>query len=242
MGSKLKPDPRQADRDLDRYRIFWSSVDPAGLVITDDEAETTVAGCALASAGAAAGAVARLEGADFHDSRCWAAIVAAAALDPEPDTDAEWEQACATNDFGLVVHGCARRVARVAAVTGLEPALLASWVTGRTVERDGHGWFASRVSAAAEARRQVRALLSRAEELDIDLTPLHRVDPLPVVLDMVADAAAALGREVARGDLLGAGAAVQALIGVAEQLGVPAADAELWVAESYRAGGQGAGR
>lgn len=241
-ASKLVASPRSADRDLDRYRQFWASVDPAGLVITDDEAELTVAGCALAHAESAALAVSRLDPGQFHDGRYWAAIDAAAQVVDVADGEDEWADALATGDFALVVNGCAARVAVVAAMTGLPPALLRQWVTGRTVDRDANGWFASRVAAAAEARTEVRALLARAETLDVDLAPLTRIDPRPVVMAMIADAAANLGREVARGDLAGAAGAMEALIGVAEQLGVPATDAEAWVEESYRAGGQGAGR
>lgn len=241
-GEVAIPGASSSDRHLDRYRQFWSSVDPAGLVITDDHAELTVAGCAIFHAEEAAAAVARLDAGQFHDGRYWQAIDAAAALDAGlRDDDATWEAAATDGDF-YVIQGCSRRTAAVAAATGLPEALLRQWVRGRSVERDSTGWFASRVAAAAEARSEVRGLLDRAESLDVDLSPLRRVDPLPAVMAMVADAAAALGQEVARGDQLGAAGAIEALIGVAEQLGTSGPDAETWVGEAYRAGGQEACR
>lgn len=223
--------------DLDRYAPFWRRL-CRGVLVVDEVAETTVAGCALASHAAAVDAVRRLEGSDFYDGRLWEVIRAACTLGPVTDEADAWAEALDCRDVALVVHGARTRITLVAQRTGLAQAWLRQLVLGRCVDADRSGWFAERVAAAAVARARVRPALDALAGLGVDVSVLHSEDPTPIVSSLLVSAAAQIGREVASGDYEGAEAAIAVLGEVLEVLGIDAAEARQAIATAYYQGGR----
>lgn len=242
MTAPIDDRPARA-RALDRYRAYWSPVDPAGVIVTDRSAEVTVAASAVRSHAGATAALGRLGAGQFHDGRLWQVTEAAADL-PGGLTDdpALWDEpdALMEMDLGLLVAGCHARAHWVARATGYQVSWVAEVVGGRLADGDTTGWYAARVAAAAEARRLVRAELAVLERLGVDTSALTLPDTTSHLLDLVALAARAVGREVALGDLSGASAAVEHLLGITEHLGVPREEAREVIAGHYATGGRAA--
>jgi replicative DNA helicase len=139
----------------------------SGPVYVDDEAERTVAGCAIASAEGAAQARSRLAQADFYDGRYWGVIEATADLAAVVDDGSYWAEAQREADHTLVAHGCAARVDRLSATFGR--AWLRALVTDRAVYADTSGFYADRVRRAAQVRHEVSAHLAALEALGVNV-------------------------------------------------------------------------
>jgi hypothetical protein len=157
-------------------RFSRATVDPAGLIPVDADAEITVVGSALASE---AGAVlaAEVDPAHLHDltrRRVFEAIFEVPA--DVVDDDAVWADAMAKGDFSLAAHGCVRRVELVSVLTDVPIPYLARLVRDRSVATDSTGYFARRVREAAEARAAIDADMHRIEQATEDLAG-RGVDP-----------------------------------------------------------------
>lgn len=174
---------------------YYTTLHDDGLLLVDLVAESTVAGCAIASHDAALAAHRTLFAEDFADPRLWRIVEVAAALDPAlyVDEEAELAEALALGQFGAALEGCVRRLRGVAARTGYDEAWLRKLVAERAVLADSSGWHRDRVLAAAAARRQLRAWLDDGEALGIDTSRLTRGDPTPAIAAGVERVARHLG-------------------------------------------------
>ena len=128
-------------------------VDRLGLIPVDDDAERAVTGCAIASLAAARLATSRLTAEDFHHPSLWHLVTLAANQPVAPGE---------------------QRTQMVADKAGVPAAWLQQLVDQRPVARDTNGWYATRVRAAAVARRRIRFHLDQLARLGVDTDTLTR--------------------------------------------------------------------